>query len=171
MLRVERSPGALTLVSRFARPRAVAALAAAFLAGAAALARPAPALAAALALVGLLLALLAGRSVRARFEPGRVSVRDALGRRERPLADFASAVVETAGEARRRRAERRARGWAERAGGELPSWLRAPDAPGTHDHLRRVVLLARRGEDLAVTAWVADGDVEAVRAEVDGLLR
>lgn len=169
MLRVERKPGAVTLVSRLARPHVVAVLAGVLLAGAYA-ARPA--LGAALVAAGVLLAVVGGRSVRARFERGRVSVRHPvpLRRDERPLAEFAAAAVETAGEARRRKAERLARGFAARAGQEMPPWLRPPDAPGTHDHLRRVVLLARRGEDLPVTAWLADEDLEPVRAEVEGLL-
>jgi hypothetical protein len=102
-----------------------------------------------------------------------VSVRDAvpIRRRERALAEFAAAAVETVGEARRRRAERLARGFADRSGGELPAWLRPPDAPGTHDHLRRLVLVARRGEDLPVTAWLADEDLEPARAEVEAMLR
>jgi hypothetical protein len=173
MLRVQRTPGAVTFVSRLARPHALVVLSGVLLAGGLAAARPAPALGAALAGAGVLLAVFGGRSVRARFERGRVSVRHAvpLRRDERALGEFAAAAVETAGEARRRKGERLARGFAERAGQELPAWLRPPDAPGTHDHLRRVVLLARRGEDLPVTAWLADEDLEPVRAEVEGLLR
>ncbi|HET8542194.1 MAG TPA: hypothetical protein VFL83_20115 [Anaeromyxobacter sp.] len=172
MVRVQRSPGAVTLVSRLARPHALAVLAAVFLGGAAAAARALPALALALAAAALALAVLGGRSVRARFERGRVSVRHPvpLRRQERALGEFAGAAVETAGDARRRRADRLARGFAARAGSEMPAWLRAPDAPGTHDHLRRVVLVARRGEDLPVTSWLADRDLEAVRAEVEALL-
>jgi hypothetical protein len=173
MLRVQRSAGVLTLLSRFARPQALAVLAAVLLGGAVASARPAPVLAAALAIAGLLLAVHGGRSVRARFERGRVSVRHPLPLRrdDRALAEFSAVAVETVGDARRRRAERLARGFAERAGAEMPAWLRPPDAPGTHDHLRRVVLVARRGEDLAVTAWLRDEDLEPVRAEIDALLR
>ncbi len=172
MLRVHRSPGAVTLVTRLARPHALAVLALALVAGALA-ARSLPGLAAALAVAALLLALAGGRSVRARFERGRVSVRHPLPLRrdDRALAEFAAAAVETVGDARRRRAERLARGFAERAGTEMPAWLRPPDAPGTHDHLRRLVLVARRGEDLAVTAWLRDEDLEPVRAEVEAMLR
>jgi hypothetical protein len=173
MLRVQRAAGAVTLVSRLARPHATVVLAGVFLGGALAAARPVPALAAALALAGLLLAVLGGRSVRARFERGRVLVRHAvpLRRAARALADFAGAAVETVRDERRRRAERLARGFADRAGAEMPPWLRPPEAPGTHDHLRRLVLVARRGEDLPVTAWLADEDLDAVRAEVEALLR
>lgn len=173
MLRVQRSSGALTVVSRLARPHALAVLAVAFAAGAAASAGRSSVLAAGLALAAALVAVLGGRAVRARFERGRVSVRDAvpLRRWERALSEFARADVETAGDARRRRAERLARGFAERAGSEIPAWLRPPDAPGTHDHLRRVVLVARTGERMAVTSWLADGDLEAVQAEVEALLR
>ncbi len=172
MLRIQRSPGAVTLVSRFARPIGLAVLILALLAGAAASARSLPALAIVLAAAAALLALHGGRSVRARFERGRVSVRHpiALRRDDRPLGEFTGAAVETVGDARRRRAERLARGFAQRAGSEMPAWLRPPDAPGTHDHLRRLVLVAREGEDLPVTAWLRDEDLEPVRAEVEGLL-
>ncbi|HEX9053154.1 MAG TPA: hypothetical protein VF841_21680, partial [Anaeromyxobacter sp.] len=94
-----------------------------------------------------------------------------LRRDERALAEFAGAAVETVADARRRRADRQARRFAERTGSEMPAWLRAPDAPGTHDHLRRLLLVARRGEDLPVTAWLRDEDLEAARAEVEALLR
>jgi hypothetical protein len=173
MLRVERTPGGVTLVSRLARTHVLAVLSGLLLGSAVAAARPAPTLGAALAAAGVLLAIFGGRGVRARFERGRVSVRHPvpLRRDERVLAEFAAAAVETVGEARRRRGDRLARGFAERAGQEMPGWLRPPDAPGTHDHLRRVVLVARRGEDLPVTAWLADEDLEPVRAEVEGLLR
>lgn len=86
------------------------------------------------------------------------------------LSEFAAARLETVGEARRRKAERLAREYLERSGGELPSWLRAPDVPGTNDHLRRLVLLPRRGEPLAVTAWLAEDDLEAARLAVESLL-
>lgn len=169
MLRVQRPSGALVLVSRLARPHVLAILSGILLAGALAASGGAPALAAALAAAALLLVVLGGRSVRARLERGRVSVRHAvpLRRDDRPLSAFAGAAVETVREARRRRAERLARGFAARAGTEMPTWLRAPDAPGTHDHLRRIVLVARDGEDLPVTAWLAEEDLEAVRAELE----
>ncbi len=173
MLRIQRSPGAVTLVSRFARPVGLGVLVAVALGGALASARSLPALAAVLVVAAALLALHGGRSVRARFERGRVSVRHpiALRRDERALAEFTGAAVETVGDARRRRAERLARGFADRAGSDMPAWLKAPDAPGTHDHLRRLVLVARRGEDLPVTAWLRDEDLEPARAEVEALLR
>ncbi len=173
MLRIQRSPGTVTLVSRFARAQAVAVLAALLLGGAGAGARSTPTLAGALAITAVVLAVLGGRSLRARFERGRVSVRHPapLRRDERALAEFARAAVETVGDARRRKAERLARGFAERAGSEMPAWLRPPDAPGTHDHLRRLVLVARQGEDLPVTAWLRDEDLEPARAEVDAMLR
>ncbi len=173
MVRVLRSPGAITIVSRLARPLGLAVLAGALTAGAIAAVRAAPVLAGALAVAAVLLTVHGGRTVRARFERGRVSVRHPLPLRrdDRALAEFGAAAVETVGDARRRRAERLARGFAERAGSEMPAWLRPPDAPGAHDHLRRVVLVARRGEDLAVTAWLRDGDLEPVRAEVEAMLR
>src|SRR5512138_62925 len=173
MLRVQRSSGALTVVSRLARPHALAVLAVGFAGGAAAAAGRSNVLAACLALAAALVAVLGGRAVRARFERGRVSVRDAvpLRRRDRALSEFARADVETAGDARRRRAERLARGFAERAGSEMPTWLRPPDAPGTHDHLRRIVLVARSGDPLPVTSWLSDEDLEAVRAELEAMLR
>jgi hypothetical protein len=173
MLRIQRSPGAVTLVSRFARTQALAVLVAALLGGAVATGRSAPVLAGAFALAALLLAVLGGRCFHARFERGRVSVRHPapLRRDDRALSEFTGTSVETVGDARRRRAERLARGFAERAGSEMPAWLRPPDAPGTHDHLRRLVLVARGGEDLPVTAWLRDEDLEPARAEVEALLR
>jgi hypothetical protein len=173
MLRVQRSSAAVTVVSRLARPQALAVLEALLLGGALASARTLPALAAALAIAALLLAVLGGRTLRARFERGRVSVRHPLPLRrdERPLTEFTAAAVETVADARHKHAEQLARGFAERAGSELPAWLRAPDAPGLHDHLKRVVLVARRGEDLPVTAWLRDEDLEPVRAEVEAFLR
>jgi hypothetical protein len=174
MIRLDRSPGAVTIVSRLARPRALAVVAGVLLAGAAAAARPAPPLAWALGAAALLVVALGARSVRARFERGRVRVRHGVPFRRdaRALAEFSGACVETVAEARRRRAEARARAWRERSGGaELPSWMRAPDVPGANDRLRRILLLARGGEHLPVTAWLAEDDLEAARAEVEGLLR
>jgi hypothetical protein len=47
-----------------------------------------------------------------------------------------------------------------------------PVAPGANDHLRRVVLVGPRGEEpLAVTAWLADEDLEPLRAELEAFLR
>jgi hypothetical protein len=174
MLRVERAPGAVLLVSRLARAPAVAVLAGVLLAAAAA-ARSVPVVATPLGLAGVLVLLVGGRAVRARFEQGRVSVRHPLPLRradERVLARFTAARVESVAEARRRKAERLAHGFRERSGGaELPSWMRPPVAPGANDHLRRLVLVGRGEEPLAVTSWVSDEDLEAVRAEVQALLR
>jgi hypothetical protein len=172
MLRVERAPGTLTLVSRLARAPAVGVLACALLAAAAA-ARASPAVAAPLALAAALVVLLGGRTVRARFARGRVLVRHVLPfrRDDRPLAEFVDARVETIADARHRKAERLARRFRERSGGaEMPPWLSPPLSPGANDHLRRVVLVAAAGERLEVTAWLAE-DVEAVRAEIRGLLQ
>jgi hypothetical protein len=174
MLRVERSSAAVTVVSRLARTRVLVVLSGLLLAAAlASAAARAPATAAAFVAAALALAVLGGTSVRARFERGRVSVREGFPfrPRERALSEFAAAAVETVADARRRRAERLARGFARRAGAELPAWLRPPDAPGTHDHLRRVVLLGSRGDALAITCWLADDDLEPVRAELEALLR
>jgi hypothetical protein len=174
MVRVDRSGPGLTVVSRLARPRTVAVLAAALgIAAWAALpfARPASA---ALAGAAALVALLGGRAVRARFERGRVRVRPAIpfaGGDERALREFAGARIETIGEARRRRAEDLAGRYRARSGAEMPSWLvRPPEAPGANDHLRRIVLVARAGDPLPVTAWLAADDLEPVRSEVEGLI-
>lgn len=173
MLRVQRSPVGVTLVSRLARPHVLMVLSGALVGAALVASRSAPSVAGVLAAAGILLALFGGRSVRARFERGRVSVRDEvpLRRRDRALSEFERAAIETVADARRRRAERLAQEFARRAGAEMPPWLRPPDAPGTHDHLRRLVLVARRGEDLPVTSWLADEELEPVRAEVEGMLR
>jgi hypothetical protein len=173
MLRVQRTGSALTLVSRLARPRVLAVLAGALAGLAVAAWSWVPPAGWALGAAAALVVLLGGRAVRARFEPGRVRVRPALPfQREeaRPLAEFAAARVETVGEARRRKAERLARQYQRRGGGELPDWLRPPDAPGTNDHLRRIVLVARAGEPLAVTAWLADDELGPALAELAGLL-
>ncbi len=173
MLQIDRGPGRLSLVSRLARPRALAILALA-LGLAAAAGRSLPWVAGPLAALALLVVLLGGRAVRARFERGRVWVGPPVPFRradDRFLAEFAEVRIETVAEARRRKAERLAREYLERSGGELPSWMRAPDAPGRNDHLRRLVLVPRGGEPLAVTAWLADDDLEPVRLEVEALLR
>jgi hypothetical protein len=174
MLRVERAPGAVLLVSRLARVPAVAVLAGVLLAAAAA-ARSAPVVAMPLGLAGVLVLLVGGRAMRARFERGRVSVRHPLPLRradERLLAQFSAARVESVAEARRRKAAHLAHGFRERSGGaELPPWMSPPVAPGANDHLRRLVLVGREEEPLAVTSWLADEDLEAVRAEVEALLR
>jgi len=172
MIRVERAPGALALVSRLARAPAVAVLAGALLVAAAA-ARAATAVAAPLAVGAALVVLAGGRTVRARFARGRVVVRHPLPfrRDDRRLVEFVAARVETIADARHEKARRLAHRFRERSGGaEMPSWLSPPRAPGANDHLRRVVLVSASGERVEVTAWVAD-DLEPVRAEVEGLLR
>lgn len=174
MLRVERGAGSVTLVSRLARPRVLVA-SGAFL-GLLALAAAAslPRLAAALALVAVLVAALGGRAVRARFERGRIAVRSAIPFQRaqvRALAEFVGARVETVAEERRRKAERHARSYQARSGHEMPAWMHPPDAPGTNDHLRRIVLVARGdAAPLAVTAWLAEDDLEAARSEIEAVL-
>ncbi len=169
-MRIERSPGALVLASRLARPRVLAVLAVALLLGAAGLRGAAPWAALALAALAALMVLLGGRSVRATFARGRVRVSGGkpLQRQDRALAEFTGVRVETVGEARARRAERLVRGYRERSGGSAaPAWLVPAPAPGTNDHLRRLVLVARDGEPLAVTAWLApEDDLEPARAEI-----
>ena len=173
MLRVERTGGALTLVSRLARPHVLAILAGILLGGAAAAAAARlPLVSGALAVVAVLVVAFGGRAVHARYTAGRVEVRPAgpFARESRSLAEFHGARVETVGDARRRKAVARARAFRDRSGVEIPSWLRAPDSPGVNDHLRRVVLVPRRGEPLAVTAGLAEGDLEAVRADLEALV-
>jgi hypothetical protein len=176
LLRLDRTPSALTVVSRLARPRVLVIVAGAFVITAALEARPAPRLAAALAIVAALFVVLGGRTVRATFARGRVRIRPSFPLEPRPdraLGEFARTAVETIGHARARRAERVAEGYRERSGKPMPDWLHAPAAPGVNDHLRRLVLVPRgRGEPLAVTAWLApEDDLEALRAEVESLLR
>jgi hypothetical protein len=173
VLRIDRGPGTLTLVSRFSRPRALAILAGALVVAALLCERPLPALAAFLGVLALLVAVLGGRAVRAAFARGRVQVSPPvpLGRgADRPLGDFSGVRVETLAEARRRKAERRARAYRDRAGADLPSWLVPSDVPGANDQLRRLVLEPRGGEPLAVTAWLAEDDLEPARAAVADLL-
>jgi hypothetical protein len=173
VLRIERGPGRLVLVTRLARPRVLVILAGALLAGAVAL-RAFPPAAVPLAVVAALIVAIGGRSVRARFEGGRVRIRPAvpLGRGEdRPLADFSAAAVETVAQARRARADRLAEQYRGKSGLQIPTWLRPSDARGTNDHLRRVVLVPRQGEPVAVTAWLADDELEPLRAELEGMLR
>src|SRR5512144_2981943 len=128
MLRVERAAGALTLVSRLARPHALAVLACVLLAAAAIAATRLPIVAGALAAVAALVVVFGGRAVRARFAGGRVEVRAAVpfARERRSLAEFSSARVATIGDARRRKADLRARAFRERSGVEIPPWLRPP---------------------------------------------
>lgn len=173
MLRVDRRPGSLTLASRLARPRVLAVLGVVLAALAAALARSEPRAALGAGAAAALVALLGGRSVRTRFERGRVAVRQAvpfLRGGDRALAEFTGARVETLAEARRRRRERLARDYRARSGTEMPAWLRAPDTPSANDHLRRIVLVAREGEPLPVTAWLAEEDLEPARRDVEELL-
>lgn len=172
MLRIERGAGRLVLVTRLARPRVLAILAAALLAGAVAL-RAVPAAAVSLAAVAVLVVAFGGRSVVARFERGRVRVRPAapLARGDdRPLADFSGAAVETVAQARRARADRLAHEYRERSGRQIPEMFRPSAARGTNDHLRRIVLVPRHGEPVAVTAWLADDDLDPLRAEIEAML-
>jgi hypothetical protein len=176
MIRVERSAGGLTLVSRLARPRVLVVLAVALLLGAAGLRVGAPRAALALAAAAAVVVLVGGRATRATFARGRVRVRAALPLPggERALAGFVSVRQETIGEARARRAARLARGYAARSRSEAPSWLVPSPAAGVNDHLRRLVLVARERdvEPLPVTAWLPpEDDLEPVRAEVEAFLR
>ena len=175
MLRIVRERGGVTVVSRLARPGVIAVLAVALGLVAAAAARFLPGIAGVLAAAGALVALLGGRAVRARFERDRVRVRPAVPLQrqdDRALGDFGHARIETVGDARRRKAERLARQYQDRSGGrDMPVWMLPPDAPGANDHLRRIVLVPPAGEPLAVTAWLADDDLEAARTEIEGLLR
>jgi hypothetical protein len=175
MLRLDRAGEALTLVSRLARPRVLAVLAALLAGLALAALRLGSGLAAAAVAGGAAaLLVLGGRSVRATLARGRVSVSGAvpLRRLERPLSEFSRVAVETVGEARARRAARLARGYRARAGDDPPSWVAAPAAPGSNDHLRRLVLAAPAGEPLPLTAWLPpEDDLEPARNAVEGLLR
>lgn len=161
MLRLEEGAGALTLTSRLAAPRVLVVLAMALLAVAAAL-RAVPLLAAALVVASALLVVLGGRAVRVRVAGGRVTVRPAIPLAPTvtaPLARFGGVAVETMAEERRRRADALARRYAERAGSDLPRWFARQPAPGSNDHLQRLVLVPEAaGEPLAVTAWLAPED-------------
>ena len=173
MLRIDRDPGALTLTSRFARPRALLILAVGLATGALLAGQALPVAAVALGAAAAAVLILGGHAVRATLSRGRVRVSPPfpLGRpADRILADFCAVRVETRAEERQRRAEARAQAYRHRAGGEPPSWLRPPDAPGANDHLRRLVLEAPGGEPLAVTAWLGDGDLEGARREVEAVL-
>jgi hypothetical protein len=175
MVRLERSGGALTIVSRLARPRVLAVLAVALCGGGLAIAGAAPRGAAALGLAAALIVLLGGRAMRATFARGRVRIRPAapfLRGGEHALGAFVRVSVETVGEDRARRADQVAERFRSRSGAALPGWLRAPVTPGVNDQLRRVVLVARDGERVAVTAWLPpDDELESLRAELDALLR
>lgn len=179
MLRLEAAgaPGTLVVVSRLARPRALLVLASLLaMAGAGALAAGLPRVAVALAAGIAVVVVLGGRGMRVRFGSGRVTVHAPLpgGRgRTRALAEFGSVAVETVGEARARRAEALARTYRERAGGDMPGWLRPAPRQGADDHLRRIVLLPHGpGEPLAITAWLPEtDDLETTRRELEALLR
>ncbi len=173
MLRIERAPDATVLVSRLAKLHVVAMLSIVLAAVALAVLRSSSRAAAVLAAAAALASVLGLRAVRARFERGRVRVRQALpfqATSDRPLPEFAGARVETVREARHRRAERLARDWRARTGREMPAWMIRGDASGANDHLRRIVLVPRAGEPLPVTAWLAEEDLEPARAEIEGLL-
>jgi lysylphosphatidylglycerol synthetase-like protein (DUF2156 family) len=175
MLLVHRSHGALTVVSRLARDRVLAVVAGVLALLAAASARAVPRLAAALLAAAVLVVLLGARTLRARFERGQVTVRSPVPLRRaerRSLAAFGAVCVETFAEARRRRADRLARGWAERSGTPMPAWLRPPDAPGANDALRRLVLVARDGDPLPITVWLPErDDLEPALLAVEAVLR
>ena len=94
-----------------------------------------------------------------------------LGRpTDRALGEFSGVRIETLAEARRRKAERHARAYRDRAGSDMPSWLIPSEAPGANDHLRRLVLDPRGGEPVPVTAWLAEDDLEPARVAVAALL-
>lgn len=161
MVVVAEAAGALTLVSRLARPRVLAVLATALLIPAALLARRHPLAGGLLAAAAALLVILGGRATRAVLGAGRVTVRPAsLFERgaTRPLATFVRVGVETVGEARARRAAEHARRFQDRSGRVMPGWMQPPARPGVNDHLRRIVLVAQDGEPLPVTAWLAAED-------------
>jgi hypothetical protein len=176
MVRLHEESAALTLASRLARAHVLAVLSLVLVVPAALVASRRPAVAAVFCGAGAALVGFGGRTTRARLAGGGVTVFPAspLERRtSRPLHEFATAAVETVGEARARRAEARAREFAERSGGaSLPTWLRSGASPGTNDHLRRLVLVPRGGgAPLPLTAWVAaDDDLEPARAAVEARL-
>jgi hypothetical protein len=173
VLRIERGPGTLTLVSRFARPRPLAILVAMLVALALLAWHGLPLVAGALALTAAVFLVGGARAMRAVFARGRVRVSAPvpLGpSAERPLGAFSAVRVETLADARRRKAERHAAAYRARAGSDLPRWLRPADQPGANDQLRRLVLVAPGEEPVAVTAWLSDDDLEPARAAVEGLL-
>ncbi len=59
-------------------------------------------------------------------------------------------------------------GWRLRKKSECHRLARCGRA-GTNDHLRRIVLVSREGEPLAVTAWLADDDLEPARLALEEL--
>jgi hypothetical protein len=175
MLHVHRTPGALTVVSRLASPRVLAVVSSLLALLAAGSSRAVPRAALALLAAAALVVLLGGRTLRARFERGQVTLRSAVPLRRaerRSLGGFTAAGIETFAEARRRRADRLARGYAERSGAPMPAWLRPPDAPGANDVLRRIVLVAPDGEPFPVTAWLSEReDLEPARLAIESTLR
>lgn len=175
MLHIHRTPGALTVVSRLARPRVLAVVAGVLAALALASARTVPRAAMALFLAAALVVLLGARTLRARFERGHVTLRLAVPFRRaerRSLGSFTAAAIETFAEARRRKADRLARAYRERSGEPMPAWLRPPDAPGANDVLRRIVLVAPDGEPFPVTAWLGEReDLEPARLAIESVLR
>jgi hypothetical protein len=176
MLRVQEEAGALTVVSRLARPVGLGVLVVAAALLAAWIAPRSGITATALGVVAAGLAVLGGRTWHARIAQGRVAVRPAspfARAASRPLAEFVRASLETLGEARARRAEAQSAAWSARAGGgELPSWLRRPEAAELNDQLRRIVLVGHAGERVPLTAWLPpEDDLEALRAAVEARLR
>jgi len=176
VLRVEDAGETLTVTSRLARPRAVAVLAGALLAVAAvAWANGAAGGAAALAAGAALAVVLGGLATRARFDRrGRVTVLAPLpfGRPVvRPLSDFHAVRVEGGEEARRRRHARLAARYRRTAGEEMPAWLVRPPEHAAGDPHRRIVLVPRSGEPLAVTSWVPEhDDLEPALRRIEALL-
>jgi hypothetical protein len=175
VLRVEEAAGALTLVSRLARPRALVVLVAALVAPATWAGARAPVLAAGLAAAAAAVLALGGRAVRARLDRGaRVTVSAPFpfqGAVTRRLSEFVEVRIETVGEARARRRAAAARRYRAQSGQDLPGWLAQPPAAGVNDHLRRVVLVPRVGEPVAVTAWLPDEeDAERARGAVAGVM-
>jgi hypothetical protein len=175
MLDVHRTSGTLTVASRLASRHVLAFWFGILLLLAAGSSRIVPRLALALLASAALVVLLGARTLRARFERGHVTLRLAVPfrpSRRRPLGGFTAARVETFAEARRRRADRLARGYAARSGEPMPEWLRPPDAPGVNDALRRIVLVAPDGEALPVTAWLGEReDLEPARLAIESVLR
>ena len=175
MLLLKHAPGSLTVVSRLARPHVLAVLSGALVLVAAGSIYALPRLALALLAAAGLVVLLGARTLRARFEHGRLTLRLAVPFRRavrRPLGGFTAARIETFAEARRRRADRIARGYADRSGSPLPAWLRPPEAPGTNDGLRRIVLVGPDGEPFPVTAWLGEREnLEPARLAIESALR
>jgi hypothetical protein len=175
MLVIHRSPDGLEMVSRLARHHVIAEVCAVLGFIAVGVGWVAPRAGIALAIAALLVGVLGGRSLRTRFERGRVTSRSSVPLRRavsRPLSAFTAVAIETFAEARRHRADRLVRGYAERSGEPIPTWLRPPDVPGANDALRRIVLVAQDGEPFPVTDWLAErDDLEPARLAIESLLR